>query len=351
VIDSASRPHRRYNPLTGDWVLVSAQRTQRPWQGGTEALPPAQLPAHDPACYLCPGNTRVRGAINPAYTGTYVFDNDFPALIDDDGADATGVAAANQTDAADPLLRAEPISGSSRVVCFSPRHDLTLADMDTDAIARVIDTWADETAALGARWRWVQVFENKGAAMGCSNPHPHGQIWAGSALPTEAAAEDRQQRAYRAAHGTSLLADYERRERADGARVVCGNEGFTAVVPFWATWPFETMLLPRRPVARLPDLTLVERRQLAELLRTLLGGYDRLFDVSFPYSMGWHGAPFEPGADTAHWQLHAHFHPPLLRSASIRKFMVGYELLAEPQRDILPEAAAARLRATCAAVE
>jgi len=338
VADDALRPHRRQNPLTGDWVLVSPHRTQRPWQGGTEAPAPEQRPAYDRTCYLCPGNSRAGGAVNPRYEGTFVFDNDFPAFASTPFTDDAHVAAT-----IDPLLRAEPTSGTCRVICFSPRHDLTLAEMDTNAVAAVVDTWAAETAALGALWRWVQVFENKGTAMGCSNPHPHGQIWATSALPTEAAAEDRQQRAYLDAHRMPLLVDYERREREAGDRVVCGNDGFTAVVPFWASWPFETLLLPRKPVARLPDLDAGARRHLAELLGTLLPAYDRLFGVSFPYSMGWHGAPFD-GAPHDHWQLHAHVYPPLLRSATVRKYMVGYEMLAEPQRDLTPEQAAERLR-------
>jgi UDPglucose--hexose-1-phosphate uridylyltransferase len=336
-------PHRRFNPLTGEWLLVSPHRTQRPWQGQVEAVASEQRPTYDPNCYLCPGNKRAGAAQNPRYDGTFVFDNDFPALLPGEGTDvSTG----------DPLFRAEPTYGTCRVVCFSPRHDLTLAEMDVDAIARVIDTWAAETTALGERWRWVQVFENKGAAMGCSNPHPHGQIWASDALPSEAAAEDRQQRNYLRAYDSVLLEDYARREADKRVRVVCENDAFLAVVPFWATWPFETLVLPRRRVARLPDLAPGERRALAELLRVLLGACDRLFGVSFPYSMGWHGAPFDarpqpesPPVSNEHWQLHGHVYPPLLRSATIRKFMVGYEMLGEPQRDLTPEAAAERLRA------
>ena len=345
---STNRPHRRFNPLTGDWVLVSPQRTQRPWQGRTEAAAGGKRPSHDPLCYLCAGNARAGGATNPPYTGTFVFENDYPALM---AADVTDVPVTPSQDA--PLLRREPVSGVCRVVCFSPRHDLSLAELSPAEMGAVIDTFAAETATLGRRYTWVQAFENKGEIMGCSNPHPHGQIWASDTLPNEAAAEDRHQRAYAAAHGSSLLVDYARLERERRERVVHENDSFVAVVPYWAVWPFETLILPTAPVARMPDLTPAARRDLAGLLGSLLAAYDRLFEVSFPYSMGWHGAPFLVGqAEQAgqaaeaghHWQLHGHVYPPLLRSATIKKFMVGYELLAEPQRDLTPEAAAERLR-------
>jgi UDPglucose--hexose-1-phosphate uridylyltransferase len=344
-LDPELRPHRRYNPLTGEWLLVSPQRTARPWQGQTESVSAERRPPHDPNCYLCPGNRRAGEAVNPRYARTFVFDNDFAALLPALGVAAAGASAPLGEGADDPLLRAEPTSGVCRVICFHPRHDLTLAEMDTGAIAGVVDTWANETAALGATWRWVQVFENKGAVMGCSNPHPHGQIWASSTLPTLPAAEDRHQRAYFEAHRAPLLVDYARRERERSIRIVCENDAFVAVVPFWATWPFETLILPRRPVRRLPELDPAERGALAALLRALLGAYDRLFGVSFPYSMGWHGAPFDHGPETNdHWQLHGHVYPPLLRSAAVKKFMVGYEMLAEAQRDLTPEQAAQRLR-------
>jgi len=335
-VSDETRPHRRFNPLTGEWVLVSPQRTQRPWQGGTEATAGGARPQHDPGCYLCPGNVRARGATNPPYTGTFVFDNDFPALTPSD----TGTASSTHDG---PLLRSEGVSGLCRVVCFSPRHDLTLAQMPAADVTAVIDTFAAETAALGRRYLWVQAFENKGEIMGCSNPHPHGQIWASDALPNEVAAEDRHQREYAAAHGTPLLLNYARHERDRRVRVVYENDGWLAVVPYWAIWPFETLILPLAPVSRLPDVDPGARRQLGALLAKVLAAYDRLFEVSFPYSMGWHGAPFD-GKTHDHWQLHAHVYPPLLRSATVKKFMVGYELLAEPQRDLTAEAAAERLR-------
>jgi UDPglucose--hexose-1-phosphate uridylyltransferase len=327
-------PHRRYNPLTGDWILVSPHRTQRPWQGRRESDGSAQRPQYDPQCYLCPGNARAGGAVTPKYTENFVFTNDYPALLPDGPLEPQAEIG--------PLFRSQAVRGTCRVICFSPRHDLTLPRMPQADIRRVIDLWAEQTEELGARYRWVQVFENKGDVMGCSNPHPHGQIWAGDSLPNEPAQEDRQQAAYWREHGSPLLVDYLREELDRGQRVVLADDDWVVLVPYWATWPFETLLVSRRHVLRLPDLTDGERDSLARMLKRFLTRYDNLFETSFPYSMGWHGAP--SGTPAEHWQLHAHFYPPLLRSATVKKFMVGYEMLAEAQRDLTPEQAAARLR-------
>ena len=326
-----SEPHRRYNPLVDEWVLVSAGRTRRPWLGSEEPPPPERRPSYDPDCYLCPGNVRANGERNPAYPDTFVFTNDFAALQPDSPVERME----------EGLLLAEVEQGTCRVLCFSPRHDVGLATMPAVAVRRVVDVWAEQSRELGARYRWVQVFENRGETMGASNPHPHGQVWAGSALPREAAKEDAAQRRYFADHGRRLLLDYADQE-SRGPRVVHEDDEWLVVVPFWAAWPFEAIVVARRPTATLIDLDDGQRDALGAALVALLGRYDGLFEMPFPYSMGWHQAPFD-GATTDHWQLHAHFYPPLLQS-SIRKFMVGYELLAETQRDLTAEDAAERLR-------
>ena len=327
-------PHRRLNPLTGEWVLVSPHRTKRPWQGQVEKRPADNRPTHDPNCYLCAGNTRTSGAQNPDYESTFVFTNDFTAILPD---------TPTEEFAPHPLMQAKSVRGTSRVICFSPRHNLSLPQMELPAIRNVVDLWADQAAELGETYRWVQIFENKGAVMGCSNPHPHGQIWASDSLPNEPAKEDVQQRLYYEENGRLLLADYLALESEQKERIVVENEHWMAVIPYWAIWPFEILLMPRRHVLRLPDLQPAERDGLSDILKQLLIKYDNLFETSFPYSMGWHGAPFD-AENNDHWQLHAHFYPPLLRSATVKKFLVGYEMLAEVQRDITAEQAAQRLR-------
>ena len=328
-------PHRRFNPLTDDWVLVSPQRTQRPWLGQVEKTPPEHLPQYDPTCYLCPGNARAGGVRNPQYTSTFVFDNDYAALVPD----------AQDPPNDSPLLRAEAMPGRCRVVCFTPRHDLTLPIMSIPEIETVIHTWTNETQMLGALdyINYVQVFENKGAAMGASNPHPHSQIWASGPIPNEPAKEFFAQDNYLHEHHSCLLCDYLQVERARGERLVISNEHFTALVPYWAVWPFEILLLTHRHCGAFTDFTDAEATALADILKRLTTRYDNLFQVSFPYSMGFHQTPTDGQAHPAH-HFHAHFYPPLLRSATVRKFMVGYELLAMPQRDLTAEDAAARLR-------
>lgn len=329
-------PHRRYNPLIREWILVSPHRTQRPWQGQTEKQSGETTPAFDPGCYLCPGNPRANGGHNPAYPHTFVFDNDFAALRPD--------ASVEEIDEGG-LIRAQGEPGVCRVICFSPRHDLTIAKMSVPEIRRVVDIWGQQYRELGSLGaiNSVQIFENRGAMMGASNPHPHCQIWASHSLPNEPAKEGLSQAAYARDHHACLLCDYLALEEKTGERIVYRNDHFTVLVPFWATWPFETMLLPRRHMGSLDALGEEEATALADAMSHLTIRYDNLFETSFPYSMGFHQQPTD-GQPHPEWHFHAHYYPPLLRSATVRKFMVGFEMLGSPQRDITAETAAQRLR-------
>ena len=337
-MDLKKHPHRRYNPLTGEWILVSPHRTQRPWLGQVEAAALKIEPEYDPSCYLCPGNPRAGGTRNPHYERTFVFQNDFAALLS-----STPRLPYRQDDSG--LIVAEGEGGICRVVCFTPRHDLTLSMMAEHETRCVVDVWADQYKDLSSREEiaYVQIFENRGAMMGCSNPHPHCQIWASSSIPNEPGRELIAQEHYLQSRNSCLLCDYLALERASGERFVCENSHFSVLVPFWAIWPFEVLLVGRRHVTGMDELTDDERHALANILRRLTTRYDNLFRISFPYSMGFHQWPSQ-GKSHPGCHFHAHFYPPLLRSASVRKFMVGYEMLATPQRDITAESAAARLR-------
>ena len=363
-------PHRRYNPLTDEWILVSPQRATRPWQGAVERVQQERRPEYDPKCYLCPGNTRVNGVTNPNYDGVYVFDNDFPAVLTERqeprDKNQDELVLASRDPRSDPrneerdrgldssLLKSEQETGVCRVICFSPRHDLTLAEMPAANIRAVVDTWVAQCEELGARddISYVQLFENRGEVMGSSNPHPHGQLWATRHVPTEVAKETRAQMHYLSGgadvQGSSgaahpLLLDYLDIEQRDGTRIIFENAHFVCLVPFWAVWPFETMILPKRHVRRIVELSEAECDALADVLKRITVRYDNLFEVSFPYTMGVHQAPYD-GEPHDEWQMHLHFYPPLLRSATVKKFMVGYEMLAQPQRDLTAEQAAERLR-------
>jgi UDPglucose--hexose-1-phosphate uridylyltransferase len=336
MIDWKHDPHRRFNPLTREWVLVSPHRTQRPWQGQIEEVSAGRQPEYDPQCYLCPGNARAGGVRNPDYASTFVFDNDFAALKPDTGADRFERG---------ELLVAETEPGICRVVCFSPRHNLTIANMEPEALRLVVDTWSDQFSDLGERRvvNYVQIFENRGAMMGASNPHPHCQIWSSHSLPNEIVKEQNSQRQWHEDRRSCLLCNYLRLECAAQERSVEENESFVALVPFWAVWPFEIIVISKRHVTGIDKLNPAERIGLAGILRNVTARYDRLFQAPFPYSFGFHQRPTD-GLPHDEWHLHAHFYPPLLRSATVRKFLVGYEMLAGPQRDIAPETAAERLR-------
>lgn len=335
MIDFTEHPHRRFNPLTGEWVLVSPHRAKRPWQGQVEDTKFESRPVYDQDCYLCPGNKRASGPVNEQYTDTYVFTNDFSALLNDTPLNSYKKG----------LLQAESEQGICRVICFSPRHDLTIPEMRVEDIRKVVDLWVKEYTSLGdlEHINYVQIFENKGSVMGCSNPHPHGQIWAQSSVPVEVEKEVIQQKKYYEENNRSLLEDYLETELQEKKRIVVENVDFVALVPFWAVWPFETMILPKRKVANISELSVKERTGLADIYKELTIRYDNLFNISFPYSAGIHQSPTD-GDEHPEWYMHMHFYPPLLRSASVKKFMVGYEMLANAQRDITPEQSAERLR-------
>jgi UDPglucose--hexose-1-phosphate uridylyltransferase len=338
MIAMIDTPHRRLNPLTGEWILISPQRARRPWLGQVEKTPATSLPHYDPTCYLCPGNERAGGVRNPDYAGTFVFDNDFAALLPE--------APEAIQESYSPLLVSEAERGICRVICFSPRHDLSVPEFDLPTIENVIAAWTEQSADLGSRdfIHYVQVFENKGEVMGASNPHPHSQVWASGYMPDEPGKELTMQSQYYREHDRPLLADYLAEEHARKDRMLAANDHFSVLVPFWAIWPFEVLIVAhRRGLSRLTEMTSMEVRALAEVLKAITTRYDNLFEISFPYSMGFHQAPFD-GEEHPEWLLHAHFYPPLLRSATVRKFMVGYEMLGMPQRDITPETAAERLR-------
>jgi len=331
--DPTEHPHRRYNPLIDEWVLVSPHRAKRPWQGQVEKLDEQEKPSFDKDCFLCAGNTRINGDKNDDYKETYVFNNDFAAI-------KQGTPSVSCDD---PLFKMATEQGESRVICFSPDHSKTLPQLSVNEISSVVDTWQNQCEELGKTYLSVQVFENKGRVMGCSNPHPHGQIWAQQQLPTLVMKKQKAQLAYLEQHGSNLLQDYVVREVENKERVVVLNDDWLVVVPYWAAWPFETLLLPRFSVSRITELNETQKLSLADILQQITIKYDNIFNCSFPYSMGWHGAPFD---DEVHdeWTLHASFFPPLLRSATVRKFMVGYEMMAEAQRDLTAEQAAERLR-------
>lgn len=336
MFDLTQHPHKRLNILTGEWILVSPHRTKRPWQGKTEAKGNNERPAYDDSCYLCPGNKRSDGAENPAYTGPYAFTNDYSALLNDT---PTG----NYDEQG--LLLAASERGICRVICFSQKHHLTLPQMEQTDIVKVIELWQQEYKSLAAiTWiKYIQIFENKGEIMGCSNPHPHGQIWSQSDVPVEVEKETLQQKKYFHANGESLLGNYLKIELAKEERIVFANNYFVVLVPFWAVWPYETIIISRRQVQSILQFTEEENFALAEALQQLTIRYDNLFETSFPYSAGMHQAPVNDG-EHEEWHWHMHFYPPLLRSATIKKFMVGYEMLASPQRDITAEWAAEKLR-------
>jgi UDPglucose--hexose-1-phosphate uridylyltransferase len=336
--DQNIHPHRRYNPLLDEWILVSPQRALRPWQGQTEELNEEKRPSHDENCYLCPGNERSNGTQNESYTSTFVFENDFSALMKEP---------VDQFDTESSFFQSKAERGINKVVCFSPNHSLTLAEMSTKDLQSIIETWTNEYQSLGSLdyINHVQIFENKGSVMGCSNPHPHGQIWAQESIPTQVAKTQKQLLNHYQKNRSPLLLDYVQEELKKKERLVAENEHFVLLVPFWATWPFETMIISKFPCENLTQMNPVQQLNLAEIIQCITVKYDNLFNCSFPYSAGIHQAPTD-GVLHPEWTMHMHFYPPLLRNASVKKFQVGYEMLGEAQRDITPEQSAERLRSS-----
>jgi len=327
--------HKRYNILTGEWVLVSPHRAKRPWQGQNEIVSNVVRPSHDSSCYLCAGNTRINGEKNPNYEDVFVFTNDFAALQSDSKSFSVN----------DGLIKAESEQGICKVICFSPDHSKSLADMDVKDIDKVIKTWQEEYTSLGANEsiNYVQIFENKGAVMGCSNPHPHGQIWSQSTLPNEVDKKNKQQQKYYNKNQRSLVGEYLSQELEIKERIIYENNDFVVLIPFWAVWPFETMIVPKRQYSNITEISETESLSFAEAISVITKAYDKLFECSFPYSSGIHQSPTN-GKSNSHWHWHMSFYPPLLRSSTVKKFMVGYEMFGSPQRDITAEQAGERLK-------
>lgn len=327
--------HKRFNPLTGEWVLVSPHRAKRPWQGQNEKVSNEKRPSHDASCYLCAGNTRANGSVNPNYKDVFIFDNDFAALQKD----------SPSFEVNNGLLKATSETGICRVICFSPDHSKSLADMTSEEIQKVVLAWQNQYNELGGleNIKYVQIFENKGAVMGCSNPHPHGQIWSQSTLPNEIEKKDKTQKSYFNTNGRSLLSDYLKQELDANERIIYQNSNFVVLVPFWAVWPFETMIVPKKHQNNINQMNDTETFDFADAISKITKAYDRLFETSFPYSSGIHQSPTN-GKENSHWHWHMSFYPPLLRSATVKKFMVGYEMFGSPQRDITAEIAAQRIR-------
>jgi len=334
--DATTHPHRRYNPLLDEWILVSPHRAKRPWQGQNETIETVEEIHYDPNCYLCPGNLRSNHTPNPVYEDCFVFENDFPALMQE---------TVGKTDENEPLFQIEPEQGINKVICFSPKHHLTLPQMSLLEIKKIVDTWQQEYHTLGSLdfINYVQIFENKGAVMGCSNPHPHGQIWAQKSIPTLIRRTQAQLEKYFEKHQKTMLEDYVQKELTLKERIIFENESFVLLVPFWATWPFETMIVSKKAFQNIGQFNEEEKLNFAEMIQHITIKYDNIFETSFPYSAGIHQSPTD-GKNNEAWHFHMHFYPPLLRSGTVKKFMVGYEMLAESQRDMTPEQSAERIR-------